>query len=62
MEAHRRVAADCEQTWRSASWQNGHANPLLLAELRTRADAYLAIAEMDFEGVCETLGEEPSDD
>lgn len=40
--------------WLTASWEGGNNDPLLLTELRTRADAYRALAEgsyADFFGV-----------
>lgn len=53
-------AADMQaQAWVDASWSGGQANPLLLAELRTRADAYKSLSEADYEGFCEWLGVEP---
>lgn len=57
MSAFRLTVGDCERAWKSASWDNGQANPLLLKELRTRADAYEAIEGLTFEGLLETLGE-----
>lgn len=52
-------AVNQEAAWRDASWVNGMANPNLLKELRTRADAYRALAELNYDGVCEALGEQP---
>jgi hypothetical protein len=52
------VAAENKANWDRASWEMGQCNPLLLAELRTRADAYRAIAEASYEGLCETNGDE----
>lgn len=40
--------------WMASSWEGGNADPLLLTELRTRADAYQALSEgsyADFFGV-----------
>ena len=62
MEAHRRTAEDNRIAWMRHSWDNGHANPLTLLELKTRADAYLAIAEMTYEAVCEATETEPRDE
>jgi hypothetical protein len=59
--AHRKTAEDNKAAWMAASWENGHSNPATLQELRVRADAYLAIAEMNYEGVMETLGLEPTE-
>lgn len=60
--AFRLTRDDCEHAWKDASWNNGHANPLLLKELRTRADAYEAIADLTYEGLMETNGETPSEE
>lgn len=62
MAAHRKTAEDNRAAWISQSWDNGQANPLTLLELRTRADAYLAITDTPYEGYCEALGEEPRDE
>lgn len=56
------IAAENKAAWDSASWDHGQANPLLLLELRTRADTFRALAETPYEGFCETLGEEPLSD
>ena len=56
--AHRRTAEDNREAWVKHSWDNGHSNPLTLLELRTRADAYMAIAEMGYEDVCGAIGAE----
>lgn len=53
------VADENKETWLQASWINGNANPELLSELRTRADAYRALIDTSYEGLCETNGEEP---
>ena len=62
MRALETEATNQEAAWRDASWVNGMANPNLLKELRTRADAYRALAELNYDGVCEELGEHPSED
>lgn len=51
----------CEQraAWMEASWEAGVAEPAMLHELRTRADAYRAIAETDYHGVCAVLEQQP---
>lgn len=41
---------DQKRAWTDASWINGHANPLLLQELRTRADAYASLSDTSYEG------------
>ncbi len=46
-------ANQCEEVWREYSWVGGKADPLALAELRTRADALRTIADATFEGVKE---------
>lgn len=52
-------AEDNRQAWIDASWGNGAASPQHLAELRTRADAYLALRDTSYEGWAEIHGEEP---
>lgn len=42
--------ADAQKAaWDDHSWDSGKADPLMLCELRTRADAYRAMGEMTFE-------------
>jgi len=54
------AAAEAQKAvWDTESWGRCQANPLLLMELRTRADAYRAMQEADYEGFCEWLGVEP---
>lgn len=57
MRAHRAMAAANRAEWERISWDNGIANQAALSELRTRADAYMAIAEMTFESVADANGE-----
>jgi hypothetical protein len=47
--------------WMRASWDNGACSKEFLQELRTRADAYMALIETPYEGWCEMNGDEPSD-
>ena len=58
----RKTAEDNRNAWIEASWTNGVADPQLLTELRTRADAYMAIIEAPWEAHAATNGEEPSED
>lgn len=37
-----------KQAWLAASWDSGAPDPMLLTELRTRADAYGAMAEASY--------------
>lgn len=60
--AHRQTAEDNKAKWMRQSWEGGQANQLTLLELRAYADAYMAISEMTYEGICETLGETPRDE
>lgn len=53
------AAAAQKAEWESESWGKCQANPLFLMELRTRADAYTAMQDTDYEGYCEWLGVEP---
>jgi len=53
------MAATQREAWITGSWDNGIADKEALAELRVRADAYMAIVEVEYERICEVLGEEP---
>lgn len=39
-------AAKAKQAWVDASWNGGQANPVLLASLRARAEAFEQLREM----------------
>lgn len=52
------MADENKELWLRASWEQGVANPVLLAELRTRSDAYRAIIEAPYAAHCETNGHE----
>jgi hypothetical protein len=41
-------AEEQKAEWIRASWEGATANPLLLVELRTRADSYRALIETSF--------------
>lgn len=43
------AAALQRDAWFARSWGNGECDPLTLAELRTRADAYMAFLETGLE-------------
>jgi len=45
MEAYRRMAEEQKAAWVDGSWEAGDANPEMLIELRTRADAYRSMSE-----------------
>lgn len=62
MKAHATLAEDCKREWTGISWGNGSANEAALRELRTRADAYLALPDSTYEAFCETNGEEPREE
>lgn len=53
---------ECRQAWLNASWGTGTADPALLIELRTRADAHETLIATSYQGFCETNGEEPQHD
>lgn len=55
----RRGSEAQKSEWLARSWQGGEADPLTLCELRTRADAYLAIEETAYERWCELHGVDP---
>ncbi len=48
MRAVENVAAKQEKTWLAASWEGGVVDPLVLTELRTRADSYRALIETGY--------------
>lgn len=62
MRAMLLASDDCREAWVKASWDNGACSKEMLAELRTRADAYRAIAETGYEGFCAMLGEQPNEE
>jgi hypothetical protein len=51
LKAHADVAEQQKQGWLDASWDGQNPDPLLLTELKTRADAYRAIAECSYEDI-----------
>lgn len=57
MEACEQAASQNLLGWIEASWEGGSADQSLLVELRTRADAYRALAETNWEGWAKTHGE-----
>lgn len=57
MLAFQRLAEENKAAWVDTSWETGQADPLQLVELKTRADAYLAMSEMTFEDLQVTHGE-----
>ena len=62
IEAHLATAEANKAAWVAASWENGVASQANLIELRARSQAYLAIPEMTYEDLCQTLGVEPRDE
>lgn len=59
LEALEVRATEQQQAWVLASWDQGVSDGALLTELRTRADAYRAVAETEYPALCEVLGQEP---
>ena len=51
LKVHSEMAEQQKQGWLKASWEGGHVDPLILTELKTRADAYQAIADCTFEDI-----------
>lgn len=49
--AYEAQAARCREAWTAASWANGLADPLLLKELRTRADNFEAFTQSDYKDI-----------
>lgn len=62
IRAHLAAAETNRTAWTEASWNGGACSKEMLLELRTRADAYLAIAETGYEGFCDMLGETPDEE
>lgn len=58
-EALSTAAAAQQKAWNEISWDGGSCDPLLLVELRTRADAYKSLQEGTYEAFCEWLEVEP---
>lgn len=57
------AAAEAQKAgWLTQSWEANNPDPLVLCELRTRADAYLALYETPYEMWCELNGQEPRHD
>lgn len=48
-----------KEQWDEASWNGGLAEQETLIMLRTRADAYAALEEADYEAFCQWAGVEP---
>ncbi len=57
MAGCRKGAEANQQAWVEASWDGGQADPATLLELRTRADAYLALCETTHDRWAEINGE-----
>ncbi len=57
MKAFRQIAEENKAAWIAASWDSGDADEISLREMRARADAYMAMAEMTFEDLQTTHGE-----
>lgn len=45
--------------WMADSWDKGQADPVALAVLRTRSDAYAALEEPEYEDWCALNGDDP---
>ncbi len=50
---------DQKALWLAKSWELNDPKPGLLIELRTRADAYRSLIEIDYKGWANLSGEEP---
>lgn len=44
---------ECKQSWLARSWGQGQNDPLLLADLRARAEAWTDIADMKYEDIAD---------
>jgi hypothetical protein len=58
MAACAKAADDNKQAWVESSWESGQADQAALSEFRTRADAYRALEETNFEGWMATHGQD----
>lgn len=59
MAAVMRAAVEQQAEWMDVTWTQGRfASERLQVELMTRADAYRALVETDYEGWCEWMGTE----
>jgi len=47
LDCYDRMAEEQKQAWMISSWEAGDPNPMMLIELRTRADAYRSMAECE---------------
>jgi hypothetical protein len=54
LSACAKTAAENREHWSNAAWNTGDAHQALLTENRTRADAYMALAQTEYEGWVET--------
>lgn len=61
-QAVRTSAQAQKAAWDQAAWDSGKPDPLLLTELRTRADALNGLHETTYERWCELHGAEPKGD
>lgn len=59
LQALRTSAEEQKQAWVNHSWDSQTADPQLLKELATRADAYLAVEQTDYLKWCEIHGHDP---
>lgn len=57
LTACRKIADENKAAWVEASWVSGNADPDNLLELRTRADAYMALSQMTLSDLQVTHGE-----
>jgi hypothetical protein len=62
------TAAEAQRTaWVNQTWgpdlsgEPGRPDPMHLLELKTRADAYVAMAEAPYDKLCELLDQEPKE-
>ena len=58
MDAYDKLADEQRAAWLVASWDGNQANPLLLAELRARADAYRSMGESEYADLLAAHGQE----
>lgn len=59
MKGCQKAAQANKEHWVQKSWFGNNADPLLLKECSTRADAYAALVETTYEGWCEVNEDNP---
>lgn len=61
MHALSTMSALCKDRWTVQSWEQGKPDPLMLADLRARSEAFTDVIELDFDGLEEALEQSERD-